>query len=38
LWVWDTGFNSFQFGWSTAGERKVAWLQVWFNMTSRGFG
>ena len=37
LWVWDTGFKSFQFGWSTGGERRVAWLQVWFNMTSPGF-
>jgi hypothetical protein len=34
LWVWDTDAANFQFGWFTANERRVAWLQIWFNATS----
>jgi hypothetical protein len=34
LWVWDTDFANFQFGWFAASEHRVAWLQVWFNATS----
>jgi len=34
LWTWETDSGTFQFGWVTGGERRVAWLQVWFNMTS----
>jgi len=34
LWTWQTDLGSFEFGWTTNGERHVAWLQVWFNMTS----
>ena len=33
LWTWDTNAGAFQFGWVTGGEHRVAWLQVWFNMT-----
>jgi len=34
LWTWETDSGTFQFGWLAGGERRVAWLQVWFNMTS----
>ena len=34
LWTWQTDANAFQFGWTTSDEHRVAWLQVWFNMTS----
>jgi uncharacterized membrane protein len=34
LWTWQTDANGFQLGWTASGERRVAWLQVWFNMTS----
>jgi uncharacterized membrane protein len=34
LWTWQTDSAAFQFGWTAGGERRVAWLQVWFNMTS----
>ena len=36
LWVWDTDLASFQFGWFTENEHRVAWLQIWFNATSVG--
>ena len=35
LWTWQTDSNGFEFGWTTNGEHRIAWLQVWFNMTSR---
>jgi hypothetical protein len=34
LWTWQTTSNTFQFGWTTNGERRAAWLQIWFNFTS----
>ncbi|MGA2626680.1 MAG: DUF1616 domain-containing protein [Candidatus Bathyarchaeia archaeon] len=34
LWVWQPGMNSFEFGWSSNGEPRTAWLQLWFNMTN----
>jgi hypothetical protein len=34
LWTWQTDKNAFELGWTTSGEHRVAWLQVWFNMTS----
>jgi len=34
LWSWEVPPGAFQFGWSAGGERRVAWVQVWFNMTS----
>ena len=38
LWTWQEDANSFEFGWVTSGnERHVAWLQVWFNMTTPEF-
>ena len=36
LWTWQTEANALEFGWMTGGEHRVAWLQVWFNMTSAG--
>jgi hypothetical protein len=34
LWTWETQSGTLQFGWLSGDERRVAWLQVWFNMTS----
>jgi len=34
LWTWETDLGDLQFVWQTAGEHRVAWLQVWFNMTT----
>jgi hypothetical protein len=34
LWTWEVQSTTLQFGWSAGGERRVAWVQVWFNMTS----
>lgn len=34
LWTWDVQSATLQFGWSIGSERRVAWLQMWFNMTS----
>jgi uncharacterized membrane protein len=34
LWTLQVESDTFQFGWNASGEHRVAWLQVWFNMTS----
>jgi len=34
LWTWETQSGTLQFGWLSGGERRVAWVQVWFNMTN----
>jgi len=34
LWTLDPQSESLVFGWGTGSERRVAWLQVWFNATS----
>jgi len=34
LWTWEAQSTTLQFGWSASGERRVAWAQVWFNMTN----
>lgn len=34
LWTWNVDNAALQFGWQTGTERRVAWLQVWFNVTS----
>jgi hypothetical protein len=34
LWTLQVDSDTFQFGWTASGEHRVAWLQVWFNMTS----
>lgn len=34
LWTWEVESESLQFGWLAGGERRVAWLQVWFNATT----
>jgi hypothetical protein len=36
LWVWQPNTNTFEFGWSNSGQRRTAWLQIWFNMTNPG--
>jgi hypothetical protein len=34
LWTWEPSSGTLQFGWLSDNERRVAWAQVWFNMTS----
>lgn len=34
LWTWEPQSETLQFGWSSGNEQRVAWVQVWFNMTS----
>ena len=34
LWTWKVQSTTLRFGWSAGGERKVACVQVWLNMTS----
>ncbi len=34
LWTWEAQSDSLQLGWSTGSERRIAWVQLWFNMTS----
>lgn len=36
LWTFDPESAGFVFGWMTGAERRVAWLQIWFNATSPG--
>ena len=35
LWTLDTESSDIIFGWKANNERRVAWLQLWFNATSR---
>ncbi|MFH0848369.1 MAG: hypothetical protein V1857_02555 [archaeon] len=35
LWTFDQETNSLVFGWREGGERKTAWLQMWFNLTTQ---
>ena len=34
LWAWNVDFSSFQFGWYSGADHRIAWLQVWFNATA----
>jgi uncharacterized membrane protein len=36
LWTWREQSGTWEFGWMTSGERRIAWLQLWFNMTTPG--
>jgi len=33
LWTFDPITQHLIFGWRAGGEYKVAWLQIWFNVT-----
>jgi hypothetical protein len=33
LWIYNSSTDSFNFGWSSNGVQKIAWNQIWFNMT-----
>ena len=33
LWVYDDGTGTFAFQWAANGDERVAWNQLWFNMT-----
>jgi hypothetical protein len=37
LWTWNVDTAGFEFGWRTASEHRVAWLQIWFNITAPHF-
>jgi len=34
LWSYSNQTSGFQFGWSSGGERRSAWVQIWFNLTA----
>jgi len=34
LWTWNVDSGALEFGWWTATEHRVVWLQLWFNATS----
>jgi uncharacterized membrane protein len=34
LWTWNVDTAGFEFGWRTTTEHRVAWLQIWFNVTA----
>jgi uncharacterized membrane protein len=34
LWTWNLDTSDFEFGWRTTTEHRVAWLQIWFNVTA----
>jgi hypothetical protein len=34
LWVYNPDTDLFEFGWVTGGQRRAAWLEIWFNATS----
>ena len=34
LWTYNPESGEFTFGWKSGGERKAAWLQLWFNITA----
>jgi hypothetical protein len=35
LWTWGISAADFQFGWSDDGQQQIAWLQLWFNLSSK---
>jgi len=34
LWIYNPSTGTVEFGWVTGSQRRIAWLQVWFNVTS----
>jgi hypothetical protein len=34
LWTWNVDTAGLEFGWWTTTEHRVAWLQIWFNVTA----
>ena len=32
LWTWSVDIQDFQIGWSVGDQRRIAWLQLWFNL------
>lgn len=33
LWTWNTDSADFQIGWWNGSQHRIAWLQLWFNLT-----
>jgi uncharacterized membrane protein len=33
LWTWSVNSGEFQLGWWNGGKQRIAWLQLWFNLT-----
>ena len=38
LWTLQSDTATLEFGWNTAGQHRVAWVQIWFNATSPAHG
>ena len=34
LWTWNVESNNFQVGWANGDQQRIAWLQLWFNLTT----
>src|SRR5208282_784838 len=34
LWTWNVDFGDFQPGWLSDNQQRIAWLQLWFTLTS----
>jgi hypothetical protein len=34
LWTWNVDSADFQFGWWNGNQQQIAWLQVWFSLTT----
>jgi hypothetical protein len=33
LWTWNVDYGDFQIGWLSDNQQRIAWLQIWFNLT-----
>jgi len=33
LWTWNVNIGEYQIGWWNEGKQRIAWLQIWFNLT-----
>jgi hypothetical protein len=33
LWTWNVDSADFQIGWMNGDQQRIAWLQLWFNLT-----
>ena len=34
VWTWNVDFSDFQVGWWDGAQHEIAWLQLWFNLSS----
>jgi len=33
LWTWNVAIDGFQFGWTDESQQRIAWLQLWFDIS-----